>query len=232
MSKAHVSWGTWVSSDESNRRAGGRRRWLGVRRLRAKVRRHELIRLCATEGLHYGCRSRWARRLGVSPATITADFAVILRQHPLERYGIVSAAPTLEDNRHRGRKRKAMSTRVTVRLSPDVHGELKRRARQQGQSLAAFIRQSLKHVTTSTEPSAAPPGDIWKMLLASCPGEVQAAVRRVIDRTGLPVADVLRSFVIAAATGAAGAPQRPSASLDAPASSRVSGERTGTEDSV
>jgi hypothetical protein len=33
-------------------------------------------------------------------------------------------------------------------------------------------------------------------------------------------------------TGAAGAPQRPSASLDAPASSRVSGERTGTEDSV
>ena len=35
-----------------------------------------------------------------------------------------------------------MSARVTLRLSPDGHGELKRRARQ-GQSLAAFIRHRL-----------------------------------------------------------------------------------------
>jgi HicB family len=39
-----------------------------------------------------------------------------------------------------------MSARVTLRLSPDVHGELKRRARQQGQSLAAFIQHRLAAV--------------------------------------------------------------------------------------
>jgi hypothetical protein len=43
-----------------------------------------------------------------------------------------------------------MSTRVTVRFSPDVRVELKRRARQQGQSLAAFIRHQLAAVVAQT----------------------------------------------------------------------------------
>lgn len=91
-----------------------------------------------------------------------------------------------------------MSARVTVRLSPDVRVELKRRARQQGQSLAAFIRQHLKNVTTPSEPSAAPPGDAWELLLTTCPPDVQMAVRRVVDGTGLGVVDVLRALVITA----------------------------------
>jgi hypothetical protein len=37
-----------------------------------------------------------------------------------------------------------------VRLSPEVHGELKRRARQQGQSLAAFIRHQLAVVVAQS----------------------------------------------------------------------------------
>jgi hypothetical protein len=227
MSKAQVSWGEWVSSDESNRRAGGRRRWLGVRRLRAKVRRHQLVRLCADEGLSYGCRVRWAKALKVAPSTITADLAIILRPHLPETRGSTHTKQRIARSRDRAKGERVMSARVTVRLSPDVRVELKRRARQQGQSLAAFIRQHLKNVTTSTEPPAAPPGDIWKMLLARCPPEVQAMVRQAADRTGLPLADVLRSLVITAVTGAAGTPPRPSASLDGPASSRVSGERTG-----
>jgi hypothetical protein len=81
-----------------------------------------------------------------------------------------------------------------------------------------------------TEPSAAQPGDAWEMLLMRCPDEVQLAVRQTVDGTGLGVANVLRSLVIAAVTGAAGIPLRSGASLDVPASSRVSGERTGRED--
>ena len=47
-----------------------------------------------------------------------------------------------------------MSTRVTVRLSPDVHGELKQRARQQGESLAAFIRRQLAAVVAQSADGA------------------------------------------------------------------------------
>jgi predicted transcriptional regulator len=48
-----------------------------------------------------------------------------------------------------------MSTRVTVRLSPEVQGKLKRRARQQGQSLAAFIRHQLAAVVAQSAAGAA-----------------------------------------------------------------------------
>jgi hypothetical protein len=155
MSKAHVSWGKWVSSDESNRRAGGRRRWLGVRRLRAKVRRHQLIRLCAAEGFSYGCRSRWAKALKVAPSTITAELAIILRPHRPEYRRGTSGHRAAGHNRHNDHQENIMSTRVTVRLSPEVHGELKRRARQLGQSLAAFIRHHLIALVTLTAVDAA-----------------------------------------------------------------------------
>jgi hypothetical protein len=155
MSKAHVSWGAWVSSDESNRRAGGRRRWIGVRRLRAKMRRHELIRLCATDGLHYGCRVRWAKALKVAPSTITADLNIILLQHQLEPCSRTQGNWAVGRNRQNDHQESIMSTRVTVRLSPKVHGELKRRARQQGQSLAAFIRHQLAVVVAQSAVGAA-----------------------------------------------------------------------------
>jgi hypothetical protein len=48
-----------------------------------------------------------------------------------------------------------MSTRVTVRLAPEVHVELKRRARQRGQSLAAFIRHQLAAVVAQSAAGAA-----------------------------------------------------------------------------
>jgi hypothetical protein len=51
------------------------------------MRRHQLVRMAAIEGLAYGYRVRWAKRLGVSPATITADLNIILRQHPQDIRG-------------------------------------------------------------------------------------------------------------------------------------------------
>lgn len=162
MRKAHVSWGEWVSSDESNRRAGGRRRWLGVRRLRAKVRRHELIRLCSTEGFHYGCRVRWAKALQVAPSTITADLAIILRRHPPETRGGAPADRVSGRDQRRGSKERAMVKRVTVRLRSTFYRDLKRLAHQQGRSLAGFIRHHLEAVMTQAEASAstASPRDV------------------------------------------------------------------------
>jgi hypothetical protein len=147
--------GGWVSSDESNRRAGGRRRWLGVRRLRAKVRRHHLIRLCAAEGFSYGCRSRWAKALQVAPSTISSDLNIILRQHRPDQSSGTSGHRGVGHNRRRGKRERVMSARVTVRLPQDVRVELKRRARQQGQSLAAFIRHHLVAMVTQTAAGAA-----------------------------------------------------------------------------
>jgi hypothetical protein len=162
MSKAQVSCGEWVSSDESNRRAGGRRRWLGVRRLRARVRRHQLVRLCAAEGLHYGCRVRWANALQVAPSTITADLAIILRRHPLEARGGAPADRASGRNQCRRGKERAMVKRVTVRLRSTFYRDLKRLAHQQGRLLAGFIRDHLEAVMTQAEASAstASPQDV------------------------------------------------------------------------
>ena len=193
------------------KRAGGRRRWLGVRRLRARMRRHRLVRLCAVEGISYGCRVRWAKRLGVSPATITADLHRILRQHPPEPLPGRPTAPAAERHRPRAR-RKGMSSRVTVRISPALQADLQRLADQQGQSLSQFIRHHLETVTTPAEPSAMPsvPRDVYaEGVLRGCPPEVQAQLRQAVDRTGLALYDVLRAFLIIAAR-AADTPPRPS----------------------
>jgi hypothetical protein len=117
--------------------------------------RHELIRLCATEGFHFGCRSRWAKALEVAPSTITADLDIILRQYrPDHPSGTPGHRAAGRHQRHTHQEN-TMSTRVTVRLSREVQGELKRRARQQGQSLAAFIRSQLAVVVAQSAASAA-----------------------------------------------------------------------------
>jgi hypothetical protein len=198
VSKSSFFWSEQVNPDEANRRAGGRRRWLGVRRLRAQLRRRQLVRLCAVEGLHYGCRVRWAKALQVAPSTITADLDIILRQHLPESRGSTHTEQMIARGRHRAKGERVMSARVTVRLSSDVRVELKRRARQQGQSLAAFIRQHLKNVTTPSEPSAAPPGDAWELLLTRCPPEVQVAIRQAVDGTGLPLGSLLKALIVTA----------------------------------
>jgi HicB family len=149
--------------------------------------RRQLIGRCATEGLPYGCRSRWAKRLGVEPSTIAADLDIILRQHLLKHRSGTPGNRAAGHGRRNGQQDHIMSTRLMVRLSPDVHGELKRRARQQGQSLAAFIRQHLKNATMPTEPSAVPPGETRERWLMTGPPEVQTRVPRTTDHTGLPL---------------------------------------------
>jgi hypothetical protein len=58
MLKSASTWSAPVSWAEVIQRAGGRRRWHGVRRLRAQVRRRRVTRWLLREGLSYGCRVR------------------------------------------------------------------------------------------------------------------------------------------------------------------------------
>jgi hypothetical protein len=126
------------------------------------VRRHQLVRLCAAEGLQYGCRVRWAKALQVVPSTITADLDIILRRHPLEARGSAPADRSLRRNQCRSGKERAMERRVTVRLRSTFYRDLKRLAHQQGRSLAGFIRHHLEAVMTQAEASArtASPRDV------------------------------------------------------------------------
>jgi hypothetical protein len=131
-----------------------------------------------------------------------------------------------------------MTQRLTLRLDQALHMCLQTEARLRHTTLSALGRQAIQtfvmqagsaagQLSDVAESSAAAPRDAWELLLTRCPPEVQAMVRRLIDRTGLPVVDVLRSLVIAAVTGSADIPTRPGASLVVPASSLVNGERTG-----
>jgi hypothetical protein len=193
------------------KRAGGRRRWLGVRRLRARIRRHRLVGLYVAEGISYGCRVRWATRLGVSPATITADLHLIVRQHPPEPLPGRAAEPAAGRTRQRANRRKGMSSRMTVRISQALQGDLQRLADQQGQSLSQVIRHHLETVTMPAEPSALPPvsRDVCaESIVRGCPPEVQAHLRQAVDRTGLALCDVIRALLITAVQ-AAPTPPRP-----------------------
>jgi len=202
--KSRRAWTETLAWEAVVKRAGGRRRWLSVRRLRARMRRHRLVGLCAVEGFSYGCRVRWAKRLGVSPATITADLHLILRQHPPEPVPGISAEPASGHHRPRARRR-GMSSRVTVRISQALQGDLQRLADQQGQSLSQVIRHHLETMTMPAEPSAMPPvpRDVCaEGVLRRCPPEVQAYLRQAVDRTGLALFDVIRAFLITAVRGA------------------------------
>jgi hypothetical protein len=125
-----------------------------------------------------------------------------------------------------------MTQRLTLRLNQALHRRLQAAARLRHTTLSALGRHAIQaflaqagsadgqlpHVVQPSAPLAA----TWEMLLASCPGEVQVVVHQMVDCTGLSIADVVRSFVISAVTDAAGAPPRPGASLETPASSLVS----------
>jgi hypothetical protein len=82
-------------------------------------------------------------------------------------------------------------------------------ARRRGMTPSAFIRavvqQFLSQMTPASTPSVSPSGDAWELLLARCSPEVQMRVRQTVDGTGLSLADVLKTLVINAVTGVAGA---------------------------
>ena len=68
------------------RRAGGRRRYNRVRQFRAVQRRARLASMLLEEGLGWGNQTRMAAQLGVSPSTISRDFALLrlCLQHPTD----------------------------------------------------------------------------------------------------------------------------------------------------
>lgn len=105
-----------------------------------------------------------------------------------------------------------MSSRVTIRLSPALQDDLQRLADRQGHSLSQFTRHHLETVTTPAEPSTLPSvsRDVCaEGILRGCPPEVQACLRRAVDRTGLALFDVIRAFLITA-TPTADTPLPPS----------------------
>lgn len=60
------------------RRAAGRRKYHALRRLRACLRRREVLRLLGEWGWTYGVQARLSRHLGVSRATICRDVQMLL----------------------------------------------------------------------------------------------------------------------------------------------------------
>jgi hypothetical protein len=71
-------WSASTSTDEAHRRASGRRQYNAVRQFRAILRRAEVAQLLNQLGYGHGVQVRIARRLGVSPATISRDVAAVL----------------------------------------------------------------------------------------------------------------------------------------------------------
>ena len=89
-------WSEWVSDGEAAARAGGRRRYNEVRRVRAQYRRIQVAERLLSYGWTYGAQARIAEELGVSDATISRDLKAIFPRailcpvcgcrHPLERW--------------------------------------------------------------------------------------------------------------------------------------------------
>jgi len=75
-------WSASTSSDEVHRRASGRRQHNAVRQLRAILRRNEVAQLLDQLGYARGVQVVIARRLGVSPATISRDVTALLTGGP------------------------------------------------------------------------------------------------------------------------------------------------------
>ena len=66
------------TSDEVNRRAGGRKAYNARRQFIAAQRLHEVAELIAKLGFDRGCLVKIARALGVSGATVTRDVQRLL----------------------------------------------------------------------------------------------------------------------------------------------------------
>jgi Ribbon-helix-helix protein, copG family len=155
MLKSRVIWSARVPWDEACRRAGGRRRLLGVKRIKAAARRHRLLKLLRRDGLRYGQRIQFAKIFQVSPATITADLHRIWQQYPpgsLDRHPTVHLSGGTPRHPH---QEPVMSARVTLRLPTAVLSALQRLAEQQERSLSALIREQLCAMVGGPEPGAA-----------------------------------------------------------------------------
>jgi hypothetical protein len=80
--KKSAHWSDRAPWAEVCRRAGGRRAYNRVRRIRAAFRRREVARLLRVQGALFerGTQARLARQLGVSRATICRDIAALSRE--------------------------------------------------------------------------------------------------------------------------------------------------------
>jgi hypothetical protein len=87
------TWGTPAGWDEVCRRAAGRRRYNHGRRFLRNVRRAQLLRWPAVLGPDQprGLQAALARRLGVSPATVSRDLKAV--RDPAHRWPVLGTVP-------------------------------------------------------------------------------------------------------------------------------------------
>jgi hypothetical protein len=71
-------WSEPTTWEEVKKRAAGRYKYNALRRLKAQLRRRQILKLLGELGWTYGVQATMARRLGVSEATISRDMAQLL----------------------------------------------------------------------------------------------------------------------------------------------------------
>jgi hypothetical protein len=72
------AWRQPTGWDEVTRRAAGRYKYNAVRKLRAQLRRREVLKLLGAWGWTYGVQAQIARVLNCSEATISRDVAQLM----------------------------------------------------------------------------------------------------------------------------------------------------------
>jgi hypothetical protein len=188
-------WSAQVCWDEACARSAGRRRINAIRQLRARVRQRAVLRRLRALGdfTRRGVQRQLAREFGVSASVICRDVQRLLAR---------SDARPAQPQRVPRRREVRMPEKISLRLSAALYKDVQQAARRRHTTPSAIVRLALQRAldqsTPARTPSAPPPNDALEQLLARCPADVQLAVRRVVDGTGLGVADVLRALVITA----------------------------------
>jgi hypothetical protein len=76
-----MNWSVPVSAEEAAKRAGGRRRYNAVRRLKMVLRRKQVAEWMMENGMDHGSTAQMAALFGVSRGTIWKDKVSILTSH-------------------------------------------------------------------------------------------------------------------------------------------------------
>ena len=82
----HPNWGGKVSNQEAYVRAGGRRHWQRIRKIRALERKQQVLKLAMQYGYpRQGVQSRIARELNVHKSTICLDLQGLFQGDTIQK---------------------------------------------------------------------------------------------------------------------------------------------------
>jgi Ribbon-helix-helix protein, copG family len=217
------SWSHPTTWTEVCQRASGRRKYHSIRRLQARLRRHQVAQHLRQEGLGYGVKTELARSLGVSKATITSDVRAILAMPP----GEGGRQPTQKvrrasGTRHAGKppraKEEVMNQRLTCRVPDTLYEFLQIEADARQRSTSDLIREALERLLgVAPDPGAkspkapepaplSPPHDCTERLLARLPMDVREDILARARLLDLPVSKVVTAMLITESTPSQSSP--------------------------